>query len=70
MSEIRDNLTDEQIKNLRYDGFFDDIESEKDELFWETYYEDQCMIILLMISTSINLLLLILLVLILDKYKP
>jgi len=34
------NLTYQQIQNLKYDGFFDDIESEKDELFWETFYED------------------------------
>lgn len=40
MSEIRDNLTDEQIKNLQDDGFFDDIESERNALFWETFYEE------------------------------
>lgn len=34
------NLTYEQIQNLRDDGFFDDIEKEKDRLFWETFYED------------------------------
>ena len=33
-------LTEEQIQNLKNDGLFKDIESEKEELFWETYYED------------------------------
>ena len=34
-------LTEEQIQNLNDDGLFKDIESEKDELFWETFYEEE-----------------------------
>lgn len=33
-------FTKKQLQNLKDDGLFQDIESEKDELFWETYYED------------------------------
>jgi hypothetical protein len=33
-------LTEEQLQNLKDDGLFKDIESEKDESFWETFYED------------------------------
>ena len=38
--QYQKDLTYEQIQNLRDDGFFDDIEKEKDRLFWETFYED------------------------------
>lgn len=33
-------LTDEQIKNLEEDGFFDDISAENYRLSVELYYED------------------------------
>ena len=33
-------LTDEQIRNLEEDGFFDDVRAEKDRLGAEIYFED------------------------------
>lgn len=32
-------LTDEQIKNLREDGLFDDLDAQKDRLAKEIFYE-------------------------------